>query len=352
LIQGQVDPALFCARAKMQSSSELFPVALISAEFRGDLSEDVYRLKPCNSPDRTVELALTRLGLAAPQGGRGVPVILIPGSFSNRRFWYSPKGIGLGPYLARAGFDVWIAEMRGHGLSPRNKAYRHNRVSDYVRYDLPALAEFVHEQNPQPAHWIGHSLGGITLAGALGGHYLDQSRVASAALFGSQISRTYWPLKVPPVEWGGRLLLKQFSVLSGSRLKRGPEDEPVGLALESLRWHGLFGRFGDAERDWWAGLAEVQVPVLAVAAVGDRQDPVWACRKLLEQFGSPVSEFLCLGQENGFAGDFGHVEMLVSKEAQREVWPLVARWLDKTQNMPFEPKPAALEQVQGDLPAQ
>ena len=46
----------------MQSSSNLFPVALISAERRGDLSEDVYRLTPGNSPDGTVELAVTRLG--------------------------------------------------------------------------------------------------------------------------------------------------------------------------------------------------------------------------------------------------------------------------------------------------
>ena len=48
----------------MQSSSDLFPVALMSAEFRGDLSEDVYRLKPSNSPDFSVELALTRLGVS------------------------------------------------------------------------------------------------------------------------------------------------------------------------------------------------------------------------------------------------------------------------------------------------
>ena len=335
----------------MQSSSELFPVALISAEFRGDLSEDVYRLKPGNSPDASVELALTRLGRAGQESQRGVPVILLPGSFSNRRFWYSPKGIGLGPYLARAGFDVWIAEMRGHGLSPRNRAYRHNKVSDYVRYDLPAIAAFVFEQNPHPAHWLGHSLGGITLAGALGGHYLDEDRVASAALFGSQISRTYWPLKVPPVEWGGRLLLKRFALLSGSRLKRGPEDEPIGLALESLRWHGLFGRFGDQQRDWWAGLAEVRVPVMAVAAVGDRQDPAWACRKLLEQFGSVVSEFVCLGKKNGFSSDFGHVEMLVSKEAQREVWPLVEQWL-RNHPLPVGVAEGAVLERQMGVPSQ
>ncbi|BBP82241.1 esterase [Pseudomonas sp. Pc102] len=315
----------------MQSSSDLFPVALISAELRGDITEDVYRLKPGNSPDSSVELVITRLGLPGHEEQRGVPVVLLHGSFSNRRFWYSPKCLGLGPHLARAGFDVWIAEMRGHGLSPRNQDYRRNRVADYARYDLPAIGAFVREQTAQAPHWIGHSLGGITLAAALGGHYLAGEHVASVALFGSQISRVYWPLKVPPVEWSGRFLLKRLAVLSGPGLKRGPEDEPIGIGLESLRWHGLFGRFGDAERDWWKGLAEVNVPVLAVGAAGDQQDPAWACRKLLEQFGGETKQFLCLSRENGFADDYGHIEMLVSKHAQQEVWPLVEHWLDRLQ---------------------
>ncbi|MBC2657134.1 alpha/beta fold hydrolase [Pseudomonas sp. MSSRFD41] len=311
----------------MQSSSNLFPVALISAERRGDLSEDVYRLKPGNSPDPSVELAVTRLGLADAPGAQGVPVVLLHGSFSNRRFWYSPKGVGLGAYLARAGFDVWIPEMRGHGLSRRNAQYRNNRVADYARYDLPAIAAFVRELSGQAPHWIGHSLGGTTLAAALGGQYLGDAGVASAAFFGTQVSRIYWPLKIPLVEWSGRLFIKRFAQLSGSRLKRGPEDEPIGLALESMRWHGLFGRFGDADKDWWAGLTEVGVPALAVSAAGDHQDPTWACRKLFDQLGSEHKQFVCLGREQGFSGNFGHVEMLVSKPAQAEVWPMVARWL-------------------------
>lgn len=313
----------------MQSSSHLFPVALISAERRGDLSEDVYRLKPANSPDISVELAVTRLGMADASQARGVPVILLHGSFSNRRFWYSPKGVGLGAFLARAGFDVWLPEMRGHGLSVRNQQWRTNRVADYARYDLPAIAAFVREQSGQVPHWLGHSQGGISLAAALGGQYLGEPAVASAAFFGCQINRRYWPLKIPPVEWGAYLLLKRCTQLSGVQLKRGPEDEPVGIALETLRWNGFLGRFKDSERDWWAGLSEVQLPVLAVAAAGDQQTPEWACRKLYEQLGSEQRQFIALGREQGFSSDFGHTEMLVSVPAQAEVWPLVRDWLEE-----------------------
>ncbi|WP_313513580.1 alpha/beta fold hydrolase [Pseudomonas sp.] len=313
----------------MQSSSDLFPVALISAELRGDLTEDVYRLKPNNSPDSSVELALTRLGVPASSDARGTPVILLHGSFSNRRFWFSPKGIGLGAYLARAGFDVWIAEMRGHGLSPRNLAYQQNRVADYARYDLPAIADFVAEQTGLTPHWLGHSLGGISLAAAVGGGYLDERRAATLALFGSQVSRGHWALKVPPVEWAARALLKRFGGVSGARSKRGPEDEPAGLLIESLRWHGLLGRFGEKGRDWLAGLAEARMPVLMVTAEGDLQDPPWACRALLERFAPERREFLCLGPQTGFSEAFGHVQMLVSKAAQQEVYPLVAHWLER-----------------------
>ena len=313
----------------MQSSSRLFPVALLGAELCGDLSEDIYLLKPRNSPDATVELAVTRLGRADAPGARGVPVIMLHGSFTNRRFWFSPKGIGFGAHLARAGFDIWIPEMRGHGLSPRNASYRHNRVADYARYDLPAIAEFVMEQTGQAPHWMGHSLGGVVLAAAAGGGYLEQRNASSLTLLGSQVSRVYLPLKLPPVEWSGHLLLSCMSHLSGVRLGQGPEDEPIGVAREALRWHGLFGRFGAGPENWWQGLATVRIPVLAVSAEGDRQDPPAACERLLRQFGSACREHLCLGPLNGFSSPFGHVEMLISKTAQREVWPVLTDWLQR-----------------------
>lgn len=310
----------------MQSSSKLFPVALSSAELRGDLTEDVYLLKPNNSPDNSVELALTRLGRGdgAP---RAVPLVLVHGAFANRRFWYTVNGKGLGAWLARAGFDVWLVEMRGHGLSPRNRMYRSNAVADYARYDLPAVAAFLEEQCAQPVHWLGHSLGGLALAGALAGGHLPAIQVASLTLLGCQIQRLHWLLKVPPVNWAARVLLRRRESVSAGWLGQGAEDEPVGIARDALRWFGLFGRFGQGKQDWAAQLASVEVPVLALAGAGDHTDPAGACRQLLERFGSPLREFVCLGRDEGFAEDYGHVDMLQGKAAQQEVWPLLEHWL-------------------------
>ena len=310
----------------MQSSSKLFPVALVSAELRGDLTEDVYLLKPNNSPDSSVELALTRLG-RADGAARAAPVVLLHGGFANRRFWYTANGNGLGAWLARAGFDVWLAEMRGHGLSPRNQRYRDNCVVDYARYDLPAIAAFVDEQCGQPAHWLGHSLGGLTLAAALAGGDLAGERVASLILAGCQVRRLHWSLKLPPLNWVARLRLRGREAVAADWLGSGPEEEPAGVVREVLRWFGLFGRFGQGKQDWAAQLADVEVPVLALAGTDDRTDPAGACRQLLECFGSAQREFVRCGRADGFAEDYGHVELLQGKNAQREVWPLLESWL-------------------------
>ncbi|MFF7708406.1 alpha/beta fold hydrolase [Pseudomonas sp. NPDC007930] len=319
----------------MQSSSQLFPVALISAERRGDLSEDVYLIKANNSLDFTTELAVTRLGLADRAGPPGAAVVLVHGSFSNRRFWYSPKGQGLGPWLARAGFDVWIAEMRGHGLSPRNQGYASNRLDDYARYDLPAIGAFVAEMNGHPAYWVGHSMGGTTLAMALGLGTLAGAR--GVAVFGSQVSRRYAGLRLPPLNWALRRVLKGFGRVSGARFKRGPEDEPAGIAIELLRWQSLLGRPGA----WWAGLAQSQAPVLVAAGSADEQDPAWACRALFEQLGGEHKQFIELGRAQGLAQDFGHVDMLHGPQAQAEVWPLLERWLRQPEAPLLREAPAA-----------
>lgn len=87
------------------------------------------------------------------------------------------------------------------------------------------------------------------------------------------------------------------------------------------------GGYGVARATGGPGLARARLPLLVVAGAADRQDPPWACEQLFQRFGSEHGQFLVLGQAQGFSQDFGHVDMLVSKAAQSEVWPLVQRWL-------------------------
>ena len=76
----------------------------------------------------------------------GIPVILLHGTYSKRNFWISPKGVGLGAFLADRGFDVWIPELRGHGHSPKESNFSAITAEQQIRYDLPAIQHFVFDQ--------------------------------------------------------------------------------------------------------------------------------------------------------------------------------------------------------------
>src|SRR4029079_11401040 len=83
-----------------------------------------------------VPLAMVRKRLA---GGEGTlaPVLLIHGYGQNRSACPRPSR-SLSTYLARAGFDVYNLDLRGHGRSRHLGAKRPSHVADFVRADLPA----------------------------------------------------------------------------------------------------------------------------------------------------------------------------------------------------------------------
>ena len=79
----------------MRSSSQLFPVALVSAELVQDLAEDVYSLKPDRSADTSVRIALTRVTVQGETVMRRPPVVLLHGAFQNRGIWLTSDAQGL-----------------------------------------------------------------------------------------------------------------------------------------------------------------------------------------------------------------------------------------------------------------
>lgn len=173
-----------------------------------------------------VEIALTRL---EGDGEPGPPVVLVAGTFCQRSFWVSNKGIGLGPTLLDRGLDVWILEQRGHGRSPRDARFPDWTAEDQLRFDLPAAQRVVREHTGQPAHWVGHSWGGVAIVGSLAGGWLD---------------------------------------------------------------------------------------------------PAEGCRELYDAVGSADKQWVLLGRAEGFSHDYGHLEMIIGHDAQDEVWPRIAAWIE------------------------
>lgn len=313
----------------MKSSSANFPVSLLKADVIGDLTDDVYLLKHGRDEDPSVQVALSHVGIYGQSSKGRQPVVLVHGSFTNRGFWLSSQGIGLARHLVEAGFDVWLMEMRGHGLSPRNQAYRDNTLEHYATTDVPAINEFVIEKTGLKPIWLGHSMGGVLISTAISAGSLPEIQVAGIALLGTQVVRRRWYLQIPMVTSLGKLWFSFNAEMDGRKLKIGPENEPAGIAKEYLRWLGLMGRWRLKQNKTpllakWQGL---DVPVLAMVGKNDQSDPAKYCQRFYDLCGSENKEFKLLAKEQGFSRDFGHVDMVVSKAAAEEVWPQLSNWL-------------------------
>lgn len=315
----------------MKSSSQLFPVSLLRADVLGDLTEDVYLVKHNRDPDKSVQIAVSHQGLRS-RTTAGQPVILLHGSFSNRGFWLSAKGDGLARHLLEQGFDVWLMEMRGHGLSPRNQDYLTNTLERYVLSDIPAVNAFVSEKSGRAPVWVGHSLGGVVIASAVAAGQLAADSCAGMALLGAQAVRRplyQWiPLAGPLM----RLMVRMRGELDGRKMQIGPENEPMGLINEFLARHGWFGSWqlkSTRQKLLPAWKAGSPVPLLAIAAAADKSDPAKACLRFAGLYGGERKEQILLGRKDGFSRDYGHVDMVVSKEAAAEVWPRISLWLNQ-----------------------
>lgn len=110
----------------------------------------------------------------------GPPVILLHGLAVNADIWDigSIRGAGfefrgLAPTLSDAGFDLWLANLRGHGaphmLSEPPAGQSDWCVDHFVCFDLPAVVDHVRQTRGQNPFVVGSSMGAMTLAAYLTG---------------------------------------------------------------------------------------------------------------------------------------------------------------------------------------
>lgn len=293
---------------------------------------------------------------ARPVGpARGEPVMLLHGLAANHS-GFDFAGRSFARWLSARGFDCYLPELRGHGNSERP----HFRWSldDYLRLDVPAVLEAIRSiSGTREVHWVGHSMGGVLLlcyaaladaeplaSGVTVGSALDYRPGASdfrtlvrlrpmveqlpAVPYGVlmhwiapliarsdrdvALSFNAWPTNIEP-ELARRLHASAFHTIPTTLLAdlAGALEEP-GLAAVGRR---VLDHASDLD-----------LPVLMLAGSRDRQVSVDAVRATADMLGRRARSHI-FGTESGCADEYGHWDLLVGRNAETEVWPVVERWL-------------------------
>jgi polyhydroxyalkanoate synthase len=311
-----------------------------------------------------VPLAMVRKRWTGPSGASLGPVLLVHGFGQNRYAWHLPSR-SLANHLARAGFDVFNLDLRGHGRSRQMGARMSRGVSDYIEEDLPlAVEEVQRHAGKVPVFLVGHSLGGLVayaaapkLDGAVAGvaslgspyHFtrgswtLGALRVLFRAMSIAHVKPVNLPLFLTP--WGvvmrhtRRVVESRFYPIPLRGWHAGalePEifEQHVKLAfdrgsiveLASMFTWAAERRFGGAESDFVERFEKMDVPLLVVAGANDDLAPPASVRPAYARSASRDKTYRAV--------PLGHIDLLVGREAPKLTWEVVTRWLSQRAGQP------------------
>jgi polyhydroxyalkanoate synthase len=162
---------------------------------------------------------------AATRSGRPAecraPVLLIHGYGQNRYSWHLPLR-SMANHLARAGFDVFNLDLRGHGRSAHLGAPRPLDPVEYVRDDLPRAAEeALRLSGMDRVFLVGHSLGGLIA-------YASAPGLLGAAAGVATIGSPYHFLR------GARALALVGRLLGAFESWSGPPERDLAMELRGF----------------------------------------------------------------------------------------------------------------------
>lgn len=266
----------------------------------------------------------------------GKPVLMIHGSVENGKIFYSEKKAkGLAPYLARQGYDVYVPDLRGRGLSkPTINKHNNHTQNDLITQDIPACINKIEElKGKQLIHAIGHSWGGVLLLAYFA--RFNDLRLKSFVFFGTkrritvQSFEKFWKINLA---WRllGNLYASTKGYLPAKQLKMGSDNEPRGhfrntdVWIRKKAWIDTEDGFNYGE-----ALKKVDVPpTLYMTGSGDTllgnpQD----VKVLMAEVGRPHDKFLLVGKENGNQVDYDHINILTHPKAPDDHFPLVVDWI-------------------------
>ena len=302
-------------------------------------------------------------------------VMLVHGFGQNRYTWHSSRR-SFANFLAAEGWDVFNVDLRGHGRSRKFGAPMPRLLDEYIREDMPT---FVREALALSGHsklfLVGHSMGGL-ISYSVAGSSLRQT-VAGVVTIGSpyrfgQGSALLLALRelaalvgitglfdgnpALPVRLIGRHLHKRAAFLDSEflpmpirgwvpggmerdllveYLKKSFEHTTLAVALDIFKagrsdgWKSLDGMV-----DYGTSFEMLDRPLLVIAGSEDHLAPPKSVRPAYDASRSTDKTYR--------AFPFGHIDLIMGREATGTVWPLVRDWLARYAPRATAPRSVAM----------
>lgn len=291
------------------------------------------------------------------------PVLLVHGLASNYRNMDFPlEDLSLSRYLSRQGFDCWIVDLRGSGLSKKSRWAPYKwYFDDFVFQDLPAATDLILKKTgAKRLHWLGHSLGGV-LAFPFANFYHRKKVLQSLITIASPVTTASRPgyFKIThrfdrilklfprlPYKTLSRMATRFVDLLLGLEgnalfskdnmtreilitiMQHAVESVPSSLILQIHDWlkHNYFGS-KDRKIDFRESMNHITMPMLMVCGAADSFTPLADIRLAFRKIPSKKKSLLVFGKSGGHEHDYGHIDLVLGKNSPKEVFPQLLNWL-------------------------
>lgn len=277
------------------------------------------------------------------QNESGPPVFLLHGSIENGRIFYSESGKGFAPFLARAGFDVFIGDLRGHGKS-RPKISRRSTFGQYelICEDLPIFLKTIERiHKGEKLNLIAHSWGGVLLFSFLARNPAYAKKINSIVCFATKRSINVFNLPkffVINLYWHffGSLLVKIFGFLPVKKIKFGEEDISKKLYREMSQWIKAGSRWVDPTDNFNYAEAIKNISLPATLHVVGEKDAYLGnprdVKVFLKESNPEKSDYILLNRNQDFKRAYGHIDILTHPKAGEDHFPFILKWLKEIDN--------------------
>jgi predicted alpha/beta hydrolase len=299
--------------------------------------------QPCNKEELYADVNSEPVG-SHELPGMGRSVFMLHGEAECGRVFYGSEQRGLAWYLAKQGYEVFVADLgaRGRSLLSSGEQSALN-VNDIITQAIPRLLQAAANHSSysngadvaQPDIWIGHGFGAVMLSAAWS--RLDESlRSATQMVFLSARRR------VVPERFSSRLfskLLCHSVTRYAVRLLGGVPAKKlnVGSANENALWYQNYTQWLEAESwidatddfDYRAALkANPLPPVLHLAP---RQATFYSSpddtRHFVEELGTHNARLLFVDRNSQTGQPYNHLSMLLAAQAETDVFSDASIWL-------------------------